>query len=81
MAWRNAEEFAPVGLVRGWPLPGVGRWLGRVTPWLCMHWRNEALLLGRLLDPDEGVDELLAAEHPLARAAASSTGPATRQDR
>jgi hypothetical protein len=80
MALRNAEEFAPVGLACGWPLPGVGRLPGRVTPWLCMHWRNEALP-GLLLDPDEGVDELLAAEHPVARAAVSSTGPATRQDR
>jgi hypothetical protein len=94
MAWRNLAEFAPRGPLPGWKLPdvgrAVGRWpdpappkFGRETPCFCRHWRNEALP-GRALDPDDpddGVDELLAAEHPLASTAASSTGPATRQDR
>ena len=96
MAFRNLAEFAPPNPPLG-RLPGVGRAVGRLaragpaearpdTPCFCRHWRNEALPGRPLdpldpLDPDEGVDELLAAEHPLASTAASSTGPVTRQDR
>ena len=95
MALRNLAEFAlpnpPLGRLPGWKLPGVGRAVGRWpdpksgrdTPCFCRHWRNEELPARPVdpLDPGDGVDALLAAEHPLASTAASSTGPATRQDR
>jgi hypothetical protein len=96
MALRNLAEFAPPKPPLG-RLPGVGRpapgvggrpdpdppKFGRDTPCCCRHWRNEELSGPPFdrLDPDEGVDELLAAEHPVASTAASSTGPATRQHR
>jgi hypothetical protein len=89
-----APPNPPLGRLPGWKLPGVGRVVGRWpdldppkfgsdTPCFCRHSRNEELPGRPLdpLDPDDGVDELLAAEHPLASTAASSTGPATRQDR
>jgi hypothetical protein len=92
MALRNLDEFAPPNPPLG-RLPGVGRpapgdggrpdppKFGRDTPCFCRHSRNEELPGPPVdrLDPDDGVEELLAAEHPVASTAASSTGPTTRQ--